>query len=195
MSPLPLPLAPASPDRSRIADVQVLPRVVHQDPRGSLVETLRADDAAVEGNRFVMSYTSITLPGEFRDRDRWHLHAVQTDRFVVPVGEMLLALFDGRKASPTHGRFELLHLLAPKLAEAASADPHEVTTHLVTIPPGVLHCIGNRASEPFVLQNFPTERYSKADEERIPFASLVIPDLGGPFRWGLVEGVQEPGGG
>lgn len=194
MSGTPRRIVPAAPESSRIADVHVLPRTIHQDPRGSLVETLRSDDRGVDGGTFLMSYTSVTMPGEFRDRDRWHVHALQTDRFIVPVGEMLLALLDQRASSPTRSRFELLRLAGPALRAAAQSAAHESTTHLVTIPPGVYHCIGNRGTEPFLLQNFPTQLYSKADEERVPFASVPIAELEGPFDWGRVEGVRERGG-
>ena len=184
---LPGSLRPIAPTEIRIEGVVVLARPVHQDPRGLLVETMRADDASVGGDRFRMTYTSVTVPGEFRDKDRWHLHARQTDRFVVPLGEMILALHDGRPGSPTTRRLEVIRMAGPPIHAAGAPTKRDVLTYLVTIPPGVHHCIGNLSPAPFVLQNFPTEYFDATDEGRIPFDSLTVPALGRGFSWDLVD--------
>ncbi len=178
------------PPECRIDGAVVLPRVVHHDPRGFLVETLRHDDLPVRGDEFAMSYTSVTVPGEKRDRDRWHVHQRQVDRFVVPIGEMVLALWDARPTSPTHGLLHAIRMCGAPIAGLASPGGRaDRTTHLVTIPIGVYHCIGNlHATDPFVLQNYPTRLYDAADEGRVPFAEAPIASLGGrPFAWELVE--------
>lgn len=180
-------VTPVDPVSARISGVVPVARTFHQDPRGFLLETLRADDDAVEGSRFRMSYASLTLPGRFRDADRWHVHKVQTDRFVVVLGEMTLALVDQRPTSPTLGRFEVLRMVGARHGAPAGPSPREFTTYLVPIPPGVLHCIGNLGSEPFLLQNFPTELYTPTDEGRVPFSSLPIEALGAPFDWTLLR--------
>ena len=176
-----------TPPDIRITGVQTLPRTLHQDPRGFLVETLRRDDQTVDGSHFVMSYSSVTLPGQYRDADRWHLHKVQTDRFVVPLGEMTLALLDGREGSPTFDRLEVILMRGAPPSDAGFAPKRDLTTHLVTIPPGVLHCLGNLSSEPLLLQNYPTEFYNPADEGRVPFNTRVIPSLGHGFEWACVD--------
>lgn len=177
---------PISPSEIRIVGARPLERTLHQDSRGFLVETLRGDDVPVQGSRFTMTYTSVTVPGEFRDVDRWHLHQVQTDRFVVPIGEMMLALFDGRPLSATFGRLEVVRMTGVPLSTAAASPKRDVTTYLVPIPPGVNHVIGNLSTAPFVLQNFPTEYYDPADEGRVPFVEQSIPALDRPFSWDLV---------
>ncbi len=198
MAPNPLPpapdrpIAPEEPRSIRIAGARPIRRTVHQDPRGFLLETLRADDAEVAGSTFRMSYSSVTLPGQFRDADRWHLHQVQTDRFVVVLGEMVLALLDRRSGSPTEGLLDVVRMTGAPAAALAHAPAREFTTYLVPIPPGVLHCIGNLAEEPFLLQNFPTELYSPADEGRVPFASVPVASLGRPFAWDLVRAGSRP---
>ncbi len=179
----PDPLAPISPSEIRIPGARALVRTIHQDPRGLLVEMLRSDDAAVDGRHFAMAYTSVTVPGEFRDRDRWHVHKVQSDRFVVPLGEMILALYDGRAESPTHGVLHTVRMTGPPPDRPGAAAAGARQTYLVPIPPGVYHCIGNLSDQPFVLVNFPTELYNASDEGRVPFATLPIPSLGRPFRW------------
>jgi len=180
-------VVPIEPPAVRIAGAAAIPRTFHQDPRGFLVETLRSDDAAVDGARFRMTYSSLTLPGQFRDADRWHVHKVQTDRFVVILGEMILALYDQRPGSSTHGHLDVIRMTGASRDAVASPHPRDFASYLVPIPPGVLHCIGNLGTEPFLLQNFPTELYNASDEGRVPFASLPIPSLGQPFAWSLVE--------
>ncbi len=183
------PTAPpvVPPDRIRIHGAQPVPRTVRQDPRGFLMETLRSDDRTVDGARFRMSYTSLTVPGQFRDVDRWHVHRVQTDRFVVLLGEMTLALLDTRSGSPTEGWLDVVRFPGVPW-EAPSSDPaRELPAHLVPIPPGVLHSLGNLASRPFLYQNYPSELYDPSDEGRIPFASVPVASIGGPFSWDLLR--------
>lgn len=190
MSTQPSRLSTIEPSAVRIEGATVLARAIHQDSRGFLIETLRHDDNAVEGSRFAMGYTSVTVPGQMRDRDRWHAHRLQEDRFVVPLGEMVLALYDARPDSPTAGRLEAIRMVGVSIDAPATTDGiRTVETHLVRIPVGVFHCIANlHPSMPFVLQNYPTRLYDAADEGRIPFAECTIPSLGGrPFDWSLVE--------
>ena len=176
----------------RIRDVVVLERAIHQDSRGLLVETLREDDRPVRGEHFAMTYTSVTVPGEMRDRDRWHVHQHQQDRFVVPLGEMILALYDARASSETRGALDLLRMAGASLRQANRASKLDSATHMVTVPEGVYHCIGNlHSTEPFFLQNFPTRLYDPKDEGRVPFDSVPIGSLGGRgFAWELVEVVR-----
>ena len=180
-------IVPADPSTARITGVRGVPRTFHQDRRGFLLETLRTDDDAAEGARFRMSYSSLTIPGQFRDADRWHLHQVQSDRFVVVLGEMILALLDHRPTSPTRGRLEVLRMTGAPHGAPTRDPPGELRTYLVPIPPGVLHCIGNLGTEPFLLQNYPTELYNPADEGRVPFESVRVDALGRPFSWSLVR--------
>lgn len=181
------------PTEVGIADVVSLSRAVHHDPRGFLVETLREDDASVHGKTFAMSYLSLTLPGQKRDSDRWHVHKRQVDRFVVVAGEMVLALYDARPGSPTKGRLVTVRMVGAQ--EDLSAPPapgkREAMTYLVTIPIGVYHCIGNLSRHPFLLQNYPTRLYDPQDEGRVPFVEVPVVGLGGcPFTWESVEVVR-----
>lgn len=180
------------PSSVRIRDVVVLARAIHQDPRGLLIETLREDDRPVGGEHFAMTYTSVTVPGEMRDRDRWHVHQHQQDRFVVPLGEMVLALYDARANSETRGTLDLLRMTGASIGHPNRTSKLDSITHMVTVPEGVYHCIGNlHSTEPFFLQNFPTRLYDQKDEGRVPFESVPIESLGGRgFAWELVEVVR-----
>lgn len=179
---VPGPIRPIAPPAITIAGARALPRPLHTDRRGFLVETLRRDDSDVDGGRFAMSYSSLTLPGQFRDADRWHVHRRQTDRFVVPLGEMTLALLDARASSPTHGRLEVIALDGPTF-DPSPASAGEGLLYLVPIPPGVYHCIGNLSTRPFLLTNFPTEMYDPGDEGRVPFTDAPVPGFPGGFAW------------
>lgn len=176
-------LEPIDPSAIQIVGARPIARTLHRDPRGFLVEMLRKDDRPVDGAHFEMAYTSVTVPGSFRDRDRWHVHERQTDRFIVPSGEMILALLDGRAASPTRGRLEVIRMTGAPLDAPGSEPAGSLTTHLVPIPPGVLHCIGNLSDRPFFLVNFPTQLYDASDEGRVPFTERPIASFGAPFRW------------
>lgn len=180
------------PSSARIRDVVVLARVIHQDPRGLLIETLREDDRPVRGEHFAMSYTSVTVPGEMRDCDRWHVHQHQQDRFVVALGEMILALYDARADSETRGTLDLLRMAGASVGQPNCTSKLDSTTYIVTVPEGVYHCIGNlHSTEPFFLQNFPTQLYDPEDEGRVPFDSVPIASIGGRgFAWELVEVVR-----
>jgi dTDP-4-dehydrorhamnose 3,5-epimerase len=183
-------VVPIEPSSITLDGIVALARTIHEDPRGFLVETLRADDSAVDGARFRMSYSSLTMPGQFRDVDRWHVHKVQTDRFVVVLGEMTLALYDNRTGSPSRGVLEVVRMTGAPLRRPAGDTPEQTDTHLVPIPPGVLHCIGNLSSDPFLLQNYPTELYNPKDEGRIPFADLPLERAGGTFSWERVSSMN-----
>lgn len=136
-----------------------------------------------------MSYVSLTVPGQMRDRDRWHIHHLQTDRFVVLMGEMVLALYDPRPNSTTRGTLETLLMKgAYGATPVVHSDKDSVTTYMVTIPEEVYHCIGNLSVAPFLLQNYPTRLYDPADEGRVPFDTVPIDVLDkSPFAWEKVE--------
>ena len=180
------PIRPIAPSEIRIVGAAPLARTVHLDPRGFLVETLRRDDAAVGGERFALAYSSLTVPGQYRDADRWHAHRIQTDRFVVPLGTMTLALLDARRESATYGRLEVIEMAGRPFSAPPVERPATETLALVPIPPGVYHCIGNRSSAPFLLQNFPTELYDPGDEGRVPFTEAAGLTGGVPFAWDRV---------
>lgn len=175
-----------------IHGVRPLRRVVHRDPRWFLIEVLRDDDRSVDGSRFRMTYSSLKVPGDFRDKDRWHAHRVQTDRFVTVLGEMMLALLDDRSNSPTRGRLEVLRLTGSPFVWVSATVSAPAETYLVPIPPGVLHCIGNLSDAPFFLQNCPTELYDPSDEGRIPFTERPVGPADVPFSWSEVERRRGP---
>ncbi len=171
------------PGGVRIAGIVPVKRTIHRDLRGLLIETLRNDDRLSDGNVFAMTYTSVTVGGEYRDVDRWHVHERQTDRFIVGVGDLALALYDGRAESPTHGFLDVIRMASAAYLSPTSAAQSDTETYMLAIPPRVYHALGNLTPYPAILQNFPTELYNPSDEGRAPFIEIVVPELGRAFSW------------
>lgn len=175
---------------SLIDGVVVRKLQVNRDPRGILVETLRADwvDCYSAADwPFAQTYYSVTEPWVARDEDRWHVHEHQSDRFVVPSGNVVLALCDGRQDSSTRGRLNLIRL------GSWTGDSGQ---HLVLIPPRVLHGFLVVGPGSALLINYPTRTYDPADEGRVPFsdAGASVSD-GRLFSWDLIrqhEGATHP---
>ena len=165
-----------------IVDVVVRPLIVNRDPRGILVETLKVDWADCydpESRPFAQTYYSVTEPWVARDEDRWHVHEHQSDRFVVPSGNVVVALYDPRPDSPTSGRVNLLRL------GEANGDDGQI---LVLIPPRILHGFIVLGPEPALLMNYPTRLYDRDDEGRVQIdGSGARLDDGRVFSWDLIR--------
>lgn len=181
-----------NPKETKIKEVKVLERIIHFDPRGFLVETLRANDAEVQGDNFVMTYTSATPAGVARDENQWHYHENQVDRFVVTLGRIALALLDQRKNSETFGLLQVLDLKGADWQDFEKAkrtnSKFDIETFLVTVPAGVYHCYKNIGKNLVILQNFPTQLYNQEDEGRELFDNVPIANLNNQtFFWNLVK--------
>jgi dTDP-4-dehydrorhamnose 3,5-epimerase len=154
---------------------------INRDPRGTLTELLRSDWPDVFGDDlpFAQAYASVTAPGIARDDDRWHVHRLQTDRFLCLSGRIVVPIADARPDSPTRGKLVLIEL-------AASADAPAPL--LVTVPPGTLHGLIATSAEPAMLLNFPTRLYDASDEGRVPFADAGIELAAAlPFSYDLLR--------
>ena len=167
-----------------IHEVQVRPLRVNRDPRGILVETLRADWSDIfdlERLPFAQTYYSITEPNVARDETEWHVHQHQEDRFAVLSGDLVIGLHDPRADSPTRGRINLF-----RLGESLGDDGQIA----VLIPKRVHHGFVVGPDSSAVLTNFPTRIYDPDDEGRVPFDQVGarMPD-GSMFSWDLVRKV------
>ena len=165
-----------------IHEVQVRPLRVNRDPRGILVETLRADWSDIfdsERLPFAQTYYSITQPNVARDETEWHVHQYQEDRFAVLSGDLVIGLHDPRADSLTRGRINLF-----RLGESLGDDGQIA----VLIPKRVHHGFVVGPDSPAVLTNFPTRIYDPDDEGRVPFDQVGarMPD-GSMFSWDLVR--------
>ncbi len=165
-----------------VEGVLLHPLRVNRDPRGTLVESLKVSwsgiyDAAARP--FAQHYYSTTNSGVARDEDRWHVHEYQEDRFSVLLGDIVVAIYDPRPASPTRGRLNLYWL------GEANGDQGQFC---LLVPRRCYHGFVVVGDKPAILQNFPTREYDPADEGRVPFAEadVGLPD-GTPFTWDLVR--------
>jgi dTDP-4-dehydrorhamnose 3,5-epimerase len=166
---------------SPLAGVVLRELRINRDPRGTLTELLRSDWPDVFGDElpFAEAYVSVTAPGVARDDERWHVHRLQTDRFLCLAGRIVVPIADARPDSPTRGKLVLIEL-------AASADAPAPL--MATVPPGTLHGLIATSPEPAMLLNFPTRRYDASDEGRIPFAEAGIELAPGlPFSYDLLR--------
>lgn len=134
--------------------------LIHQDPTGTLFETLRIDWPDVfnkEKLPFAMQYMSQTPQGTARDEDKWHVHQFQEDRFICASGRIVTALFDPRDKSKTKDKVNLF-VMGPQKEEEM---------YLVVIPKEVCHGFLVISQDPGYLLNFPTKLYNPSDEGRI----------------------------
>lgn len=144
-------------DGLKVKRLKVIP-----DERGRLMEILRSDDNIFE--KFGQVYMTTALPGIVK---AWHYHKLQTDSFTCVNGKIRLAVYDARKASPTHKEINEFII--------SLDDPM-----LVQIPPLVYHgfkCIGDKEA---IVVNTVTEPYNHKDpdEHRVdPYDNDI------PFDW------------
>ena len=94
----------------------------------------------------------------------WHAHATTYDRLFCAVGAIKVALYDGRRDSPTHGNSGVYRMGAARPA-------------VVVVPPGVWHSIKNSGSEPAVFINAVDVAYDYEDPDhyRLPVGTDQIP--------------------
>ena len=148
-----------------IEDVILRKLTIHKDESGTLVETLRRDWQDVfddEGLNFSMQYLSITPSGLVRDKDKWHVHKKQKDRFICVSGKIVTALYDPREGSKTKSQTDLFLMGPEKQGEM----------YMVVIPQDVYHGFMVVSKEPGYLLNFPTQLYTGEDEGRVQNSQL-----------------------
>lgn len=163
-----------------IKDVVIKPLKVNRDKRGVLVETLKKEWQDVYSEKefpFTQNYYSITYPGVARDENEWHYHPTkQIDRFVVMKGDIVVALYDWRKESPTYQYMNWF-----KMGESNKDDGQ----YLLLIPKNTLHGFLVTSKKEAVLMNFPTQLYDPKEEGRVAFKDVKLKD-GSYFSWDLV---------
>ena len=151
-----------------IKDVIIHPLKVNRDMRGLLIQTLKNNwqDIYNKNLPFTQNYFSITQPNIARDENRWHVHPKkQIDRFVVPQGKIVVALYDWRKDSPTN---KLLNLFLMGELD------RDMGYYNLLIPRNVLHCFLVVSQKPALILNYPTAIYNVKEEGRIHFNKVKI---------------------
>lgn len=105
-----------------IEGVQVFDRRVIPDGRGRILHGFRATDPEFEDFDVQEVYCSWIYPNAIK---AWHRHTLMTLNYLVPVGNIKLALYDAWEGSETNGQLDEIFL--------GENCPHRI----VQIPPGV----------------------------------------------------------
>lgn len=130
------------------------------DERGVLLEIVDTRDPYWD-QPIVYSYMVTCRPGKGKG---WGWHSRHDDRYAVLSGEMILALYDDREGSPTHGVVQEFYL-------------SREGRNRVTIPKGVWHAHVNPGLTELLFVNFPTEHFQHGDPDKrtLPLDTDRIP--------------------
>jgi len=128
--------------------------------KGTLTEVWRSE-WTLDNLPVGQIFQSLLDPGTVTD---WHMHADTTDRLFCSVGRIKLALYDGRKSSPTFGTVW------------QRVFGHERPL-LVVVPPGVWHGLRVLGVNAALILNVVDRGYSyeKPDHWRLPPDTPDIP--------------------
>jgi dTDP-4-dehydrorhamnose 3,5-epimerase len=150
-----------------IDGVQFRPTRPVPHTEGHVTEVARASWEIIE-KPIVQVHVTTTLPGRVR---AWGLHQLGSDRLFVVSGLVRIAVFDGRKDSPTFG----------KLAEFLVS---EKNPGLLTIAPNLYHGWKNIGTSEAVIINMPDRMYDyeRPDALDLPWDSEDAARLI-PYRW------------
>ena len=154
-------VTPAGKKVASIIDgVVVLAPVVHVDHRGRLFEFFSGVDH-FWAEPLVFGHISSIRPHCVKG---WGLHLNKNDRYTLVSGEVLVALWDARLDSPTHGLVQRVYLAPDSVRQ-------------VLIPAGVWHAIINIGIDEAFIMNMPTQPYDHAspDKVRLSVGSPVAP--------------------
>ena len=129
---------------------------------GFMTEVFRIDWPAIRISVQQINWVQLN-PGAVTD---WHAHAKQIDHLIGVGGNIKLALWDTRDASPTAGATEIIRLGVFRPV-------------MVIVPPGVWHGLRNESGEPAGYINVIDELYDHADPDnwRLAPQSKEIPNI------------------
>jgi len=147
-----------------IDGVRIDPLRQIRDERGAIFHMLREDDPAFE--RFGEIYFSLVHPGWIKG---WHLHTKMTLNYAVPVGSILLVLYDPRDGSPSKGRVQEIRV-------------GDEDYRRVRIPPGVWNGFLGTGDRDAVVANCATLPHDPDEIKRLPPADRSI-----PYAWPVAE--------
>lgn len=143
-----------------IAGVQIHPLKIIPDDRGQVMHMLRSD--APHFQQFGEIYFSVVYPDVIKG---WRLHQQMTQNYAVPLGMIMLVLYDDRSNSPTRGKLMELFIGESNYA-------------LVTIPLGVWNGFKGIGTEPALIANCTTVPHSQEEVVHLdPFNNHI------PYNW------------
>ena len=145
---------------SRIADLVFLPQKKIASAEGSLLHVLRADSPLFKN--FGEVYVSTVMNGAVK---AWKMHKLMTQNLVVPHGQVLFSIYDGRQDSRTYGCVQEVLL---------SREDY----FLMQIPPLVWYGFRGMASLESLIVNCASLPHDPDEVERLPSDSDRV-----PYRW------------
>lgn len=153
-------LADGTSVAATIEGVKVRASPLHVDHRGSVFEIFEGEGDYWE-SPVVYAYQFSVRPGLVKG---WGLHEHKLDRYTIISGEVLVALYDTRPDSPTHGVLQKI-----VMGDRGARN--------VTIPTHVWHLNLNLGLDEARLINFPTEVYHHEAPDRLllPWDTDEIP--------------------
>jgi dTDP-4-dehydrorhamnose 3,5-epimerase len=131
------------------------------DSRGAVLHMLRCDSD--DFVRFGECYMSEVLPNSVK---AWKKHTLQTQNLAVPIGKILLVIFDSRENSQTYGNILKIELGRPNNYKR------------VTIPPEVWYGFKCISENEALIVNCSDLPHLKQESVVIDTSSNAI-----PFNW------------
>jgi dTDP-4-dehydrorhamnose 3,5-epimerase len=131
------------------------------DARGAVLHMLRSD--APEFSQFGECYFSEILPGAVK---AWKRHRAQTQNLAVPVGRILMVIYDDRAWAATRGQLQVLQLGRPDAYIR------------LCVPPGVWYGFRCMGGTPALLANCADMPHDPSDSDL-----LSMDDPGIPYSW------------
>lgn len=144
----------------KISGVEIRPLKQIGDERGMVMHMLRGD--APHFQSFGEVYFSLVHSGIVK---AWKQHKAMTQNYAVPVGEILLVLYDDRQGSETRGVVQEIEVGRDKYG-------------LVTVPPGLWYGFKGVAACDSVIVNCASIPHDPLEVENKSSDDTTI-----PYRW------------
>jgi len=143
-----------------IDGVQITPKRIIADERGSVMHVLRSDQPQYKG--FGEVYFSTVKPGVVK---AWKLHTRMTMNIIVPCGCLRFVLFDARENSPTYGKLQDVVI-------------GENNYSLLTVPPGIWNGFRGESDQTSFLVNCSNILHEPEEGLRLDADDPSI-----PYKW------------
>ncbi len=146
-------------DSNPIQGVEIQPLKIISDERGAIFHMLRCDSPLYE--QFGEVYFSEVKSGVIKG---WKKHRVMTQHYAVPVGRIVVAIYDGRLDSPTKGTLQTVEL-------------GRACYQLLQIPPGVWYGFKGTSRKDALIVNCASHPHEAGESETLPLENPPYPGL------------------
>jgi dTDP-4-dehydrorhamnose 3,5-epimerase len=140
-----------------IDGLKVLKKRVIRDERGAVLHMLRNDSEQFKDD-FGEIYFSKIVPGITKG---WKTHLEMTQRFVVPVGEVLFCFYDSRTESPTYKKSYLISL-------------SEANYKLIVVPTNIAYAFRGTGETESLIANCASIPHNSEETILMPLSTIKI---------------------